>query len=405
MNECRQTLVDTLLNDQYYHIEFNGHLTNHNKHAVIALNGLGASWERIKSYYDTYAFLTPYGYGLEAAKPSKHVITQDNWTRYLGQRTSFASYCDFFDREEVLLGRDELLNRYVPTLLVGWAGAFTHATIHLGWALDVNHRWMTIEGLAYMAFSYVSCHPERAFTVETRKRSVSESVLDSLLHIAGIWEDDPSLLQNWVEALIEDNRYDAHDGILPELVRSGLQYRIAKLLGKGHPLIYSTPAWLDDLEMSCVWEQLDYTMTLLYMTQPGNFIILHLITSLHAIEQIAHRMPAEQQRFTLKCFWIGILCILFSRGEFPTRTQLEALDLQYKDAIDTNGIPADSPDWKEIIDRSLCEEEEHNPKMVYVLQRTWQRSGYRSIFRIAGAHFTTTPELPKSFKTPPADLI
>ena len=36
-------VVETLLNDQSYHIEFNGFLTNHVKHAVIALNRLGAS--------------------------------------------------------------------------------------------------------------------------------------------------------------------------------------------------------------------------------------------------------------------------------------------------------------------------------------------------------------------------
>jgi hypothetical protein len=55
--------VDQLLSDQTYHIEFNGHLTNHAKHAVVALSGLGASPEKIKAYYDSYAKLTPYGYG------------------------------------------------------------------------------------------------------------------------------------------------------------------------------------------------------------------------------------------------------------------------------------------------------------------------------------------------------
>jgi hypothetical protein len=35
-------IVETLLNDQSYHIEFNGFLSNHVKHAVVALNGPGA---------------------------------------------------------------------------------------------------------------------------------------------------------------------------------------------------------------------------------------------------------------------------------------------------------------------------------------------------------------------------
>ncbi len=43
-------VVETLLNDQSYHIDFNGFLTNHVKHAVVALKGLGASPQRIKEY-------------------------------------------------------------------------------------------------------------------------------------------------------------------------------------------------------------------------------------------------------------------------------------------------------------------------------------------------------------------
>src|SRR3990167_1891089 len=52
--------IDDLLNDQSRHIEFNGHLTNHAKHAVVALYGLGASYKKIHDYYYHYATLTPY---------------------------------------------------------------------------------------------------------------------------------------------------------------------------------------------------------------------------------------------------------------------------------------------------------------------------------------------------------
>ena len=40
-------MINELLDDQRYDIEFNGHLTNHVKHAVIALAGLGVPDERI----------------------------------------------------------------------------------------------------------------------------------------------------------------------------------------------------------------------------------------------------------------------------------------------------------------------------------------------------------------------
>jgi hypothetical protein len=75
-------VMETLLNDQSYHIEFNGFLTNHVKHAVIALNRLGALPQRIQEYYNTYVKCTTYGYGLEPVRSSEHTITQDNWHVY-----------------------------------------------------------------------------------------------------------------------------------------------------------------------------------------------------------------------------------------------------------------------------------------------------------------------------------
>ncbi|QRK04327.1 questin oxidase family protein [Archangium violaceum] len=394
-------VIDELLNDKSHHIEFNGHLTNHVKHAVVALAGLGASAEKIKAYYDNYAKLTPYGYGLEAPRTSKHTISEDNWERFFGKRTSYSSYCEFFDRKEKELGMDELLRRYLPTLLPGWVGAFTHATIHLGWALDVNHRWMTIEGLAYMAFSYVSCHPERASVKSDRYQG--EQAVDSLLRIAGVWQGDHEALHRWAEALVSDTAAGLAGGIHPELARSGLQYRIARMSMEGHPLIYELPAWLEAQDVSTSWEQLYYVTTLIYLAMPGNFVLLHLITSLHAMEQIANRLPEEQRKGVVKSFWIGMLCIMFSRADFPRRTKLAALHATFKDAVDPVQHPVMRQDWEQIAARSFEEEEEHNPKLVYVLKRVWERTGGRSIYRSAAAQFTTTPELPKSFEEPPTE--
>jgi hypothetical protein len=45
-------LAHKLLSDRSFHIEFGGFLTNHVKHAVVALEGLGASAELIQRYWD-----------------------------------------------------------------------------------------------------------------------------------------------------------------------------------------------------------------------------------------------------------------------------------------------------------------------------------------------------------------
>lgn len=414
-------LVQRLLADRSYHIEFNGHLTNHAKHAVVALAGLGASEARILEYYETYAKLTPYGYGLEPPRPPGQVITDADWWERAGRRADFSAYCDFFDRRERELGMAELLRRYARPLLAGWVGSFTHATIHLGWGLAAGSRWMAVEGLAYLAFSYVSCHPERAVAADAGPAGgpagglAGERAVDSLLRITGDWTADGAAFRRRIEDVITGLGPDVTDGLHAELVRSGLQYRIARLLGHGDPAVYQLPSWIADQAPPESWEQLYYTVTLLYLAAPGDFVLLHLITSLFAMEEIAARLPGECQREIITCFWLGMFPILLSDATVPDVARLTALHARYVHATDDThatdvgggGNVGDSGDsgegWASIVDRAIQEEEEHNPKLVYVLRRLWDRTGRRSIYRVAAAHFTSTPELPPSFEQPVTD--
>ncbi|AEA64220.1 conserved hypothetical protein [Burkholderia gladioli] len=397
-------LVESLLDDRRHHIEFNGHLTNHVKHAVIALQGLGVPASVIKDYYENYARLTPYGHGLEPARPATVEISELNWAQFLGHRKHFASYCHFFDQQERELGMSRLLQRYLPKLLPGWAGAFTHATIHLGWALDIDHRWMAIEGLAYLCFTYVSCHPERLPASSQAEPPLLDAVqpIDSLLRFAEDWEQDRNGLRQWAQTLIANSETQLVDGFHPELARSGLQYRIARLLDEGHPTFYQLPSWIPSGSQPYDFEPLYFAATLLYLAKPGDFVLLHLITSLHAMEQIANRLPVDHQRQIVGCFWLGLLGIGIAGGTFPKRAKLLALRAMLEHEIDEDASLAEA-DWKQIAARAALEEEEHNPKLAYVLQRAWHRGGRRSLYRIAAAQFTMTPALPASFEQPSHD--
>jgi hypothetical protein len=397
MSQPVDQVVDRLLDDRAYDIEFNGHLTNHAKHAVVALARLGASPERIKGYYENYVDMTQYGFGLEPPRASTNTIADGNWRDFLGRRRDFAAYCAFFDQKEQELGLDGLLRRYVPPLLAGWVGSFTHATIHLGWALDAGSRWMAIEGLAYLAFSFVSCHPERT----CHKANSGQRAVDSLLGTAAGWDDERDAFRQRIQSVIGDATSEAAKGIHPELARSGLQYRIARLLAEGHPSFYEIPDWIDEQDIEACWEQLYYIVTLIYLSAPGDFILLHLITALYAMEQIAERLPIEQQRYALRCFWIGMFPILLSEGTPPDLKTLENLHATYDNLFDPQN--ARGADWDDIVARAIEEEEEHNPKMVYVLRTLWRRTGGKSIYRITADHFTETPELPATFDAPPAE--
>ena len=80
-------LIDALLGDQRHHIEFNGHLTNHAKHAVIAPLARSISYA-IKAWLRQLQ-LTPYGYGLETPKTSKYAIRRPTGRHSSGTQISF----------------------------------------------------------------------------------------------------------------------------------------------------------------------------------------------------------------------------------------------------------------------------------------------------------------------------
>ena len=244
---------------------------------------------------------------------------------------SFSSYVSFFKREEEELGMIILLQKYLPVLLSGWVGAFTHATIHTGWGISVRNKCMIIEGLAYMAYTYVNCN---ATNMQFDKKTTATSPIDSILGIARYWKENTKELQNWVKDSQDETISDTAKYMHRELKRSGLQYRIACMVGKGHPLIYETPGWLIEKGSSTLWEELYYMVTILYLSAPSDFVILHLITSLHAMENIAEVLPEEHQKDVIKQFWIGILGILFSKGNFPKEKKIESLHNLYKEEFD-----------------------------------------------------------------------
>jgi Questin oxidase-like len=397
MSQSVVQLVDRLLDDRTYDIEFNGHLTNHAKHAVVALAGLGASPQRIEEYYESYPKETPYGYLLGPPRPSTVTITDDNWREFWGQRRDFTAYCAFFDNKERKLGLKGLLQTYVPRLLDGWLGGFAHGTIHLGWALDAGSRWMTIEGLAYLAYSYRSCHPERSH----RKANSGPRAVDSLLVTLRGWDHDHDAFVRHIDSIISDTTPQAMQGIHPELARSGLQFRVARLLAEGHPSFYEIPDWIDEQDIDACWEQLYYTVTLSYLVVPGDIVLLHLITSLFALEKIAEWLPVDQQRYVLQCFWVGMFALLLSDGTPPGLKAVEDLHTTYDNVFDTPNAPG--PDWDGIVARAIEEKEEHNPKLVYVLRKLWRRTGGKSIYRVAANHFTETPDYPPIFDAPPAE--
>jgi hypothetical protein len=118
-----RSLADSLLSNADYHIEFQGYLTNHVKHAIVALAYLEAPRDRIQEYWDMYTAETPYGYTLEPAEaPAATPLTTANWAELMGKKENFPALVQFFAGERRELGLSGVLQAYAHTLLPGCAG-------------------------------------------------------------------------------------------------------------------------------------------------------------------------------------------------------------------------------------------------------------------------------------------
>ncbi len=387
--------VADLLDDRSHHIEFNGHLTNHVKHAVVALAGLGAPEALIRDYYKNYAQLTAYGFPLEPARSSPGVIYSGNWREFLGQRAHFAAYCGFFDAEIARLGTTATVAHYAPELLRGWIGAFTHAAIHLGWAVWAEHPGMIAEALAYLAFSFVP-------VVDEARRpagSAEPGPWDSLLALSRSWAHDDAFGAT-VRSVISDT--DAVTQLHPELNRSGLQARVAAVAHSGIGELASRSRWAATFSADARQAGVRRAITLLYLAQPGDFVVLHLITSLFAVEVVARTLDSEQATARLyDLYWAGARIILAAERKIPRPDKLRELAELFP-ANDRDHSDSAAAEFGVIARRSWLEEEEHNPKLVFVLRQWWNERGWNG-YRHAAGQFTRTPELPPSFAEPPTE--
>ncbi|KAL3915357.1 MAG: hypothetical protein SGPRY_007256 [Prymnesium sp.] len=243
---------------------------------------------------------------------------------------------------------------------------------------------LTAEGAAYLAAVSLSVHPERFVRCEHADASPFASLLrvSEAFHVA----DGPA----WVTSVKADPKFD--DSFHPELKVAGFQREVAK---EGHPLVSEMPEWLYTHSTENAMEQLYQCVTLLYLASAGdqagrgtgrapgaagaglgNFLTLHLLTSLWAVEHDTRPLDASAQGLALQCYWSMLWAIAnTSNPGLPTRETLEVVLEKYPLAASLSADATrsiDSSEWKSVIDAAIAEVEEHNQKLVYVLSQLHQ---------------------------------
>lgn len=340
---------------------------------MVALYNLATPAHLMCKQYDLYVIK------LESAPSPTAKVTFGNLHSFRGVRQNFAGLCNFFEEQERGLGGiEELVAGHCPRLMVGCAGALMHGIIHLGWAIAVGHRWMAIEGVAYLTFSYLDV-PGRQHSYPSRPDELDP--IASLLHIAEQWETLG--LQMWVREVDERPEYQAQAGFHPELADTGFQYRLAKVMAEGHEIIQGRPGWLlysNTLPNSCFWEELYFAMALLYLAMPGDFFVLHAVTSLWGLDHIAALLPGNVRISAIKYWWSTAVAItLVTATNLPSVHEITDMRREFAQMFDD----VYHEEWTSMIERARTAREEHNTKLIMVLHDVYQRYRHRTIFRLA----------------------
>ena len=376
-----------------WHIEYEGYLSNHITHNWIALDAAGANHKKMQWWEDTYTkkatnkatkatgkISIGSANKLEAPRnnPIDYTeITDANWLNNLQSiRIAFPLYRDFFDKRIAELGLSACLKRYYPALSEGMAGAALHATIHLGWAVDVESADMAAEGLAYMATAF---QPLATGSIHTKHQLWSPDAPSPIQALMQILNDDR------IAQLTETADWLSKTQDYKKLSRGGFQQRLITFDNPQQPMSLflneMVTLRLPDIghDLTTAIEELSVITASALRSSNNEFFILHGLTSLHAVLCVLPHLDENAQRNALG-YWfralVATIIIQGSPGMKDTLALLEEWDAYKGDdkAIGYQLSAEQQAWWLQTLKSTTDSLDEHVPKAVYVLKRwaEWQ---------------------------------
>lgn len=216
--------------------EYQQGLSNHLPMALLALQRLGSSEARI----DTFA--TRYVWRLESAPNTISWPSGEHWRNMLGIRDSWPTYRTLFREWIGRDGADVVLAQVLPELMAGCGAAAFHGIIRTAYAVQGGHERELADGLAYWA---------------CRHLPLGDGGGDGTV-------DDPTVVLHQMSTTSFDRNLIVES--MCDAVQEPDFDQLIKLLK------------VDDSTLN----RLSRLAAMLYSSS-GNFTVLHLITSCHAM--------------------------------------------------------------------------------------------------------------------------
>lgn len=313
-------------------VEFPVFLANHAPMALIALDRLGASSDRLASWYDAYRDKN----SLVPPPPPVAALTEETWRGALGDRSRETDYRDFFTAEVRRMGLSFAVSQYLPTLVSGVAASALHPLMRLAYATLMNDADEAGVALGYWATTYLPLPAPGRHAATT---------------------DDPAAVLAMVERIEGTRDYQVAADLAWHHIR-----HVGRLAGFA-PLI-------DRLAFTADTPRRMAAAALALFAGTMDVSALHSVTGLHWVRLVAPNLADREPLY--RAFWQVIAALVPYIG-FPRLPGPEEL-------ATLRALPA--PPWEDIKLAAIASDDEHDASLVYsawLEEKQWRDSLYRVV--------------------------
>lgn len=345
------TEVVSLLGDnstEKFFIEYDGFLSNHLAHGIIALHRLGVPVPRIEKFIKWYTpKLESTNYDIADNRPVEELK---------GQRVAYYAILNHFKTllENKYKNVDDLIKNEYPQLSQGLAGSALHGTIHLGYGYSIKNTRIILEGLAYTFHSYrpvvTSKTDEELASFGNGKVDITDALEKlrcnknlTVLMKEGIKEERWKPLKLGKFQLSVCYLLQDHGDLLTDLVLSL----------KFGPEVRASDSSLDPVKLGRKVVYLSVMVYALAETR-NNFFLLHGVTCAWGLFQIVPLLKKEDGIKALREFLTVLLAVYVAEGSSDISVPL------------TNEEFTDR-DWSELVTQAVeVDRDEHCYKLMQV---------------------------------------
>jgi len=297
------TLRQHLDDSARWDAEYGHNLASHFPMALVALARLGADGHRLADFARRYAVR------LHASPAAQRWPSGEPWQGRFGDPSAWPAYRSLFDEWFDHEGAPAVLAQALPPLLRGVGAAAFHGLIRAAYAVAAGHSHELADALAYWA-----C---RWFALGEAPHGGRERDPATVLARLAIGKPKPPLIAE----------------------------RMA--LAAGHPTFARAVAALH-IDPDATLEQLATLAARLYAAS-GNFTVLHLVTSAHALRVLLPWLDEDDVQQALGHYWLAYAAGHAASGLNGAAASTGRAEL----------LP-----WPEIVTRATASDDDHLIKLV-----------------------------------------